>query len=138
MEIRAISRVSMDSLNKIMEYITTQNYGRDKHVVAEDGSAILVVPKVHANDSVVVSYYAYPHDLDSSYTGDTTKVGDPTECAFVDAWEQVLILGAKVYALEKISSPELPLAIAERDKAIAAMFQSRTLRPQLGGSPVGD
>jgi len=126
-EIRAIPRVSMDSLNKIMVYITTQDYGRDKYVIAEDGSSILVAPKTNGGDSIVVSYYA---------EGATLATG--VECGYGKAWEQVLLLAAKAFALEKISSPELQLAIAERDKAIAAMFQSRTLRPQLGGSPVGD
>jgi len=126
-EIRAIPRVSMDSLNKIMTYMNTQDYGRDKYVIAEDGGVILVAPALNAADSVVISYYG---------NGATLATG--VECGYGNAWEQVLLMAAKAFALEKISSPELQLAIAERDKAIAAMFQSRTLRPQLGGSPVGD
>ena len=138
-EIRAIPRVSMDSLNTIMTYIKTQDYGRDKFVIAEDGSALLVAPETNSADSIVVSYYAYPHDLDSTITGDTTAAGDPAECGFNDAWEQVLLLTARVIALQKIQGMAVQEAIAERDKAIAAMFQSRTLRPQLGGgSQVGD
>ena len=126
-EIRAIPRVSMDSLNKIMTYITSNNYGRDKYVIAEDGAAILIAPKLNSADSVLVSYYAQG-----------TALATTVECDYGDSWEQVLLLAAKVFALEKISSPEMQLAIAERDKAIGAMFQSRTLRPQLGGSPVGE
>lgn len=125
--IRAIPRVSMDSLNKVMEYISSQSYGRDRFVIAEDGSAILVAPTTNSADSVVVSYYARAADLD---TGDT--------CQFDPEWEQVLIMTARVCALQKIGSPHVPEAIAERDKALTAMFQSQTLRPQLGGAPVGE
>jgi hypothetical protein len=126
-EIKAIPRVSMDSLNKIMTYMTSADYGRDKYVIAEDGGVILVAPTLNAADSVVISYYG---------NGATLATG--VECGYGNAWEQVLLMAAKAFALEKISSPEMAFAVAERDKAIAAMFQSRTLRPQLGGSPVGD
>ena len=126
-EIKAIPRVSMGSLNKIMTYMTSRNYGRDKYVIAEDGGVILVAPTTNSADSIVISYY-----------GDGATLATGVECGYGKAWEQALLLAAEVFALKKISSPDLPLAIQERDKAIGALFQSRTLRPQLGGSPVGD
>ena len=121
-ELRAIPRVSMDSLSKIMDYMTRQSFGTDRYVIAEDGGMILVAPKLSAADSVVISYYGQP----------TVFADDATENSFSTEWEQVLMEAAYVIALQKINSPMITLAIGERDKMIAAMFQSRTLRPQLG------
>jgi hypothetical protein len=67
-----------------------------------------------------VTYYAYADTVDSA-----------SECEYPLAWEQALLAGAKVIALEKIDSPMLPLAIQERDKILAALFQSETLKPQM-------
>ena len=120
--IRAIPRVSMDSLSKFMDYMQTQNFGVDRFVVAEDGGVLMVAPVLNAADSILISYYGQP----------AAFVDDATENSFSTEWEQVLLEAAYVIALQKINSPMLPLAIQERDKMIAAMFQSRTLRPQLG------
>lgn len=119
--VRAIPRVSMDSLTRLMDYMNSTSFGVDKYVIAEDGGVLMVAPKMHAQDSVIISYYAQP----------TAFANDATENSFTTEWEQVLMEAAYVVALQKINSPMLPLAIQERDKMIAAMFQSRTLRPQL-------
>jgi hypothetical protein len=126
-EVRPIPRVSMDSLNKFMDYMNTQTYGVDRYVVAQDGGIVMVAPPLNTADSVVLSYYGRP----------ATFAHDGTEVSFTDEWEQVLREVAYVIALQKISSPRLPLAIQERDKMIAAMFRSQTLRPQLAGAASG-
>lgn len=125
-ERKPIPRVGMDSLNALMSYMDQQTYGEDNYVISEDAGVVMVVPQLSSQDSVVISYYGQP----------AVFVDDGTENSFSDEWEQVLIEVAHVIALQKISSTRLPVAIQERDKIIAAMFQARTLRPQLKG--VGD
>jgi hypothetical protein len=121
-EIRGIPKVSMDSLNAFMDYIQTQSFGVDRYVIAEDGGNVMVAPILNSADSVIISYYGRP----------AAFVDDSTENSFSDEWEQVLLASAYVIALQKINSPMLTFAVSERDKMISAMFQSLTLRPQLG------
>lgn len=122
-EVKPIPRVSTDSISKIMDRMTTQSFGQDKYVISEEGGEIFVAPVLNSADSVVVSFYSIPSTLDSA-----------TECSFPNEWEEVLRACAKVIALEKISSPDLPLAIQERDKAVALLYRSKTLKPQLAES----
>jgi hypothetical protein len=121
-EVRPIPKVSMDSLSAFMDYMQKQNFGVDRFVIAEDAGVVMVAPVLSSADSVRYSYYGKP----------TTFVDDSTTNSFSDEWQQVLIEAAHVIALQKINSPMLPMAIQERDKMISAMFQSLTLRPQLG------
>jgi len=120
-ERKPIPRVSMDSLSKVMDFMSTQTHGDFRYVIAEDAGVIMVAPPLSASDSVRFSYYGQPAEF----------VDDGTENSFSTEWEQVLIETAYVIALQKINSPMIPLAIQERDKMTAAMFQSLTLRPQL-------
>jgi len=119
-EVKPIPRISTDSLAKVMDRMTNQSFGVDKYVIAEEAESLLVAPVLNANDSFVVTYYAFADTVDSS-----------SECEYDQAWEQVLLVAAKVIALEKIDSPMLPLAIQERDKLLEAMFRSNTLKPQM-------
>lgn len=119
-EVKPIPRVSTDSLAKVMDRMNSQSFGVDKYVISEEGGKLVVAPTLRAEDSFVVSYYAYADTVDSA-----------SECDFPPEWEEVLRLAAKVIALEKISSPDLMPAIQERDKLVAALYRSRTLKPQL-------
>jgi len=120
-EIRPIPRVSMDSLNGVMEYMNTASFGIDRYVIAEDAGVVMVAPPLNSADSVRYSFYGRP----------ATFADDGTANSFSLEWQQALLETAYVIALQKIASPLLPLAIQERDKLVGAMFQSLTLRPQL-------
>ena len=119
-EVKPIPRVSTDSLARVMDRMTSQSFGVDKYVISEDGNKLIVAPLMNAADSFVVSFYAYADTVDSA-----------TECEYDPSWEEVLKACAKVIALEKIESPVLPVAIAERDKLLAALYRSETLKPQM-------
>jgi hypothetical protein len=119
-EVKPIPRVSTDSLNKVMDRMTTQSFGSDKYVISEDGGKMMVAPVLNSADSFVVSFYTYADTIDSA-----------TECEYDASWEEVLKAHAKVLALEKISSQDLPFAVSERDKLLAALFRSQTLQPQM-------
>jgi len=119
-----IPLTALDSLPGLLGRISTQMTGRDKYYMIEYNDSIMVLPTTPTGDSILFYYY-----------GEAAKLDTTTECDYDDAWEQVLLVAAKVIALEKIESPDIPFWVQERDKLVAAMYQQQTLKPQMTSVP---
>lgn len=124
-EVRPLPVVALDSMYKLLARTTQQQAGLDNFYVADEGTKLVVVPKMSSSDSVVVQYYARPDTVDSA-----------TQCGFEPEWEAVLLVAAKAIALEKTRDAAwYDRAIAERDKMVAALYQQSKFKPQLTNVP---
>ena len=120
-EVRPLPLVALDSMYKLVSYAVAQDAGTNVYYVADEGERLIIVPKLATTDSVVIPYYARPDTLDSG-----------TQCGFNPEWEAVLLVGAKALALQKTRDLNwYNLAVTERDKMIAALYQQSKNKPQL-------
>ena len=75
--------VPLDSFYRTVRNNTKQTMGLDNFVVTEDAGEIAVFTEVSDEDSLLISYYAYPSVL-----------SDSQECDFDRGWEKVLLYTA--------------------------------------------
>jgi hypothetical protein len=124
-EVRPLPVIALDSMYKLVSRVVSQAVGLDNFYVADEGTALIVVPPLSSADSVVIQYYAQPSVLSGV-----------VECGFGPEWEAVLLVGAKAVALEKSRDVGwYDRAIAERDRMIGALYQQTKLKPQLPSVP---
>lgn len=114
-----IPYVPVDSFNALIARNDEQVKGSNK-IITEDGGGLAVFPKVNQQDSILISYYAFPDALDTS------------DCDFNASWEEVLLLAAASIAYEHLKDDvKVQFYIVERDKNIAALRDMTSRRPQL-------
>lgn len=119
--VKPIPLTNLDSASNHLARLTADSKGRETWVIYQDAGRIVVEPGMSSGDSIVISYYASAAKLDSA-----------TECGFPDEWEQLLLVYAKMIALEKIRDVNwYTLTATERDKLLQTIYASSTLRPQL-------
>ncbi len=122
-EHRTIPYKPIDSFHVLVAANDPQVFGRDKHIITEDGGGVSVWPATVSTDSVLISYYAYP---------DVIVAG--TEVQFTKAWEQVLLYAAAALAYQKLDDRYwVGFYVAERDKLIAALRALVSRRPAPSG-----
>lgn len=118
-EVKPIPYLPVDSFDARIARNDKSVTGRDNFIITEDGGQIAVFPPVHSNDSVLISFYAFPSALDSA-----------VECEFDAGWEEVVILAAASVAYQKINSQFwVQYYTQERDKQISALRALITRRP---------